>query len=153
MTTSFDSFQKRRLRSSYASVVISITLVLFMLGILGLILLKSTKVANHFKEEIVMSLFLRDDLSEEQTENLRNSLLNEPFTRTLFYVSKESAAKAYTKDLGEDFLEFLGDNPLKNGIDLYLKADYVTPEKMEELSNKLSAVSYTHLTLPTTSRV
>jgi len=138
MTTSFDSFQKRRLRSSYASVVISITLVLFMLGILGLILLKSTKVANHFKEEIVMSLFLRDDLSEEQTENLRSSLLNEPFTRTLFYVSKESAAKAYTKDLGEDFLEFLGDNPLKNGIDLYLKADYVTPEKMEELSNKLS---------------
>jgi len=138
MNTSFDSFQKRRLRSSYASVVISISLVLFMLGILGLILLKSTKVANHFKEEIVVSLFLKDSISEKQTENLRTALLEKPYTRTLFYVSKENAAKAYMKDLGEDFLEFLGDNPLKNGIDLYLKADYVTPEKMENLANELS---------------
>ena len=98
MTTSFDSFQKRRLRSSYASVVISIALVLFMLGILGLILIKSTKVANHFKEEIVMSLFLKDNLSEEQTETLRTNLLAQPHTRTLYYVSKENAAQAYMKD-------------------------------------------------------
>jgi len=138
MATSFDSFQKRRLRSSYASVVISIALVLFMLGILGLILLKSTKVANHFKEEIVMSLFLKDSISTKQIESLQTSLLEKPYTRNLNYVSKETAAKAYTKDLGEDFLEFLGDNPLKNGVDLYLKADYVTPEKMEVLEKELS---------------
>ena len=138
MTSSFDSFQKRRLRSSYASVVISISLVLFMLGILGLILLKSNRVANHFKEEIVMSLFLKDNRTDNQIKSIKEMLLEKPYTRTLLYVSKETAAKEYTKDLGEDFLEFLGDNPLKDGIDLYLKADYVTPEKMKTLGNILS---------------
>lgn len=138
MTNSFDSFQKRRLRSSYASVVISIALVLFMIGILGLVLLKSTKVANHFKEEVVMSLFLKDETTKEQIETLRESLLQEKFTKKIYYISKEDAAKVYSKDLGEDFLQFLGDNPLKNGIDLYLKAEYVTLEKMDELKLKFN---------------
>jgi len=138
MATSFDSFQKRRLRSSYASVVISIALVLFMLGILGLVLLKSSQVANHFKEEIVMSVFFKDTASKTQIDSLRTNLLNESYTKTLYFISKESAAKAYSKDLGEDFLEFLGDNPLKNGIDLYLNADYVTPKNMAQLETKLS---------------
>ena len=66
MSTSFDSFQKRRLQSSYVSVVVSIALVLFMIGVLGLVLLKSTKVANHFKEKVVMTLFLKDDVSKKQ---------------------------------------------------------------------------------------
>lgn len=133
MTNSFDSFQKRRLRSSYASVVISIALVLFIVGILGLIVLKSTKVANHFKEEVVMSLFFKDDVNKKQIEKFRKSLLKKPFTRTIYYISKKEAAIAYKKDLGEDFLQFLGENPLKNGLDLYLNADFVTPEKMAEL--------------------
>ncbi|WP_299709932.1 permease-like cell division protein FtsX [uncultured Tenacibaculum sp.] len=136
MTNSFDSFQKRRLRSSYASVIISIAIVLFMIGILGLVLLKSTKVANHFKQEVVMSLFFKDDVAKEQIESFRESLGKEAFTRELYYISKEDAAKTYSKDLGEDFLDFLGTNPLKNGVDLYLNADYVTPEKMEELRAK-----------------
>ncbi len=136
MTNSFDSFQKRRLRSSYASVIISIAIVLFMIGILGLVLLKSTKVANHFKQEVVMSLFFKDDVAKEQIESFRESLSKEAFTRELYYISKEDAAKTYSKDLGEDFLDFLGTNPLKNGVDLYLNADYVTPEKMEELRAK-----------------
>lgn len=137
MATSFDSFQKRRLRSSYASVVISIALVLFMLGVLALVLLKSTKVANHFKEEIVMSLFLKDTVSKEKIEELRSTLLAETYTKNLFFLSKENAAKTYSEDLGEDFLEFLGDNPLKNGIDLYLKADFVTPKNMAQLEQKM----------------
>lgn len=136
MSTTFDSFQKRRLRSSYASVVISIALVLFMLGLLGLILLKSTKVANHFKEEVVLSLFLKDDATKEQTNALREQLLKEEFTKTLFYITKKEAALKYKEDLGEDFLAFLGENPLKDGIDLYLKADYVSPEKMTDLEQK-----------------
>jgi len=138
MTNSFDSFQKRRLRSSYASVVISIALVLFMVGILGLVLLKSTKVANHFKQEVVMSLFFKDNVTKDQIETFRESLSKKEYTRLLYFISKEEAAKIYSKDLGEDFLEFLGTNPLKNGIDLYLNADFVTPEKMEELKTEFS---------------
>ncbi|MCH3883454.1 cell division protein FtsX [Tenacibaculum aquimarinum] len=148
MASSFDSYQKRRLQSSYISVVISIALVLFMLGILGLVLLKSTKVANHFKEKVAMTLFLKDDVTKEQTETLRASLLKEPFTKNIYYITKEEAAKAYSKDIGEDFLKFLGENPLKNGIDIYLNADFVTPEKMTIIetdfnkNNLIAEVSY-----------
>ena len=142
MTNSYDSFQKRRLRSSYASVIISIAIVLFMIGILGLILLKSTKVANHFKEEVVMSLFLKDDVTKDQISSFRESLIKEPFTKDLYFISKEEAAKTYSKDLGEDFLDFLGSNPLKNGIDLHLNADYVTPDLMQELQQKFLKNAY-----------
>ncbi|AZJ33371.1 MULTISPECIES: cell division protein FtsX [Tenacibaculum] len=133
MTTSFDSFQKRRLQSSYISVVVSIALVLFMIGVLGLVLLKSTKVANHFKEKVVMTLFLKDEVADKNIKSLKESIKKEEFVNKVVYISKEDAAKEYKKDLGEDFLQFLGDNPLKNGIDIYLKADFVTPEKMSEL--------------------
>lgn len=136
MSKSFDSYQKKRLQSSYISVVISIALVLFMLGILGLVLLKSNKVANHFKEKVAMTLFLKDGISYKDTEALQDSLKKSDFTKRIRFVSKTQAAKEYSKDIGEDFLEFLGTNPLKNGIDLYLKADYVTPEKMTELENQ-----------------
>lgn len=133
MTTSFDSFQKRRLQSSYISVVVSIALVLFMIGVLGLVLLKSTKVANHFKEKVVMTLFLKDEVADNNIKSLKEFIKKEAFVNKVVYISKEDAAKEYKKDLGEDFLQFLGDNPLKNGIDIYLKADYVTPEKMSKL--------------------
>ncbi|NVK52246.1 MAG: FtsX-like permease family protein [Flavobacteriaceae bacterium] len=136
MSKSFDKFQKRRLRSSYFSVVISISLVLFMVGILGLVLLKSTNVANHFKEKAAMTLFLKDNVSKKNIDNLRASLLKEKFVKEIVFISKEEAAKFYSKDLGEDFIAFLGTNPLKNGIDIYLKAEYVTPEKMTEIEKE-----------------
>jgi cell division transport system permease protein len=148
MSSKFDSYQKRRLRSSYISVVISIALVLFMVGVLGLVLLKSTKVANLFKERVAITLFLKDNLTKDNIEKLRESLVKEEFTREIVYITKEEAAKEYSKEIGEDFLKFLGSNPLKNGIDIYLKADYVTPEKMTVLEKKfqdnvfVSEVSY-----------
>lgn len=136
MSSNFDSYQKRRLKSSYFSVVISISLVLFLLGILGLVLLKSNKVANHFKEKVAITLFLKDNVSQKNIDDLQKSLKKEVFTKNIVYVSRDQAAKDYQKDLGEDFLEFLGTNPLKNAIDIRLKADYVTTEKMQELENR-----------------
>lgn len=142
MSSKFDSYQKRRLRSSYFSVVISIALVLFMVGFLGLVLLKSTQVANHFKEEVVITLFLKNDTSKEQIENLRTSLLKELFTRKIIYISKGDAAKFYAEDLGEDFINYLGTNPLKNSIDIYLNPGFVTPEKMQEISDRFDNNSF-----------
>ncbi|MFV0248852.1 MAG: cell division protein FtsX [Tenacibaculum sp.] len=136
MTTAIDSFPKQRLQSSYISVVISIALVLFMIGILGLVLLKSAKVANHFKEKVVLTLFLKDNISKEQLEKLIETLKKEDFCKNLQYITKEEAAQAYKKDLGEDFLQFLGLNPLKNGIDININASYVNPEKMLEIETK-----------------
>ena len=136
MSSNFDSYQKRRLASSYISVVVSIALVLFMVGILGLILLKSTLVANRVKEKVAISLFLKDDVSKSQINTFKKSLEQEDFTKRIIYTSKEQAAKIYSKEIGEDFLKFLGTNPLKNGIDIYLKADFVTPKKMQALETR-----------------
>ena len=142
MLSNFESYQKRRLRSSYFSVVISIALVLFMVGFLGLVLLKSTQVANHFKEEVVITLFLKNDTSNPQIESLRNSLIKEEFTRKIIYISKEEAAKFYSEDLGEDFVNYLGTNPLKNSIDIYLNPGFVTPEKMGKIANEFKNNAY-----------
>ena len=136
MSSKFDSYQKRRLQSSYFSVVISIALVLFMVGVLGLVLLKSTLVANRVKEKVAITLFLKDDVTTENRNDLKASLQKEEFTKKIIYTSKEKAAKNYSKEIGEDFLKFLGKNPLKNGIDIYLKADFVTPEKVQEIEER-----------------
>lgn len=136
MSKKFDSYQKRRLQSSYISVVISIALVLFMVGVLSLIVLKSTKVANYVKEKVAISLFIKDNVTQKQIKNFRESLLEEEFTKKAVYTSKAQAAKRFSEQIGEDFLAFLGENPLKNGIDIYLKADYVTPDKVAELEQR-----------------
>ena len=136
MSSKFDSYQKRRLRSSYFSVVVSIALVLFMCGILGLVLLKSESLSNQLKEEIVVTLFLKDEVEQTQIETLQTSLKSEDFTRQIVYISKEQAAKSYSQELGEDFVSYLGTNPLKNSVDIYLKADFVAPEKVKEISDR-----------------
>ena len=138
MSAKFDSYQKRRLQSSYISVVISIALVLFMVGVLSLIVLKSTKVANYVKEKVAITLFIKNNVTQKQIKTFRESLLEEEFTKKAIYTSKAQAAKKFSEEIGEDFLEFLGENPLKNGIDIYLKADYVTPEKVAELETRFS---------------
>jgi cell division transport system permease protein len=138
MSSKFDSYQKKRLASSYISVVISIALVLFMVGVLGLVILKSTQAANYVKEKVAITLFIKDNVTQKQIKTFRESLLKEDFTKKAIYTSKTQAAKKYSKEIGEDFLEFLGKNPLKNGIDIYLKADYVTPEKVAELEKRFS---------------
>ena len=148
MSNSLNSYQKNRLRSSYVSVIISIALVLFLVGFLGFVLLKSGQVSNYFKEKISITLFLNDDVTNEQINKFKTALKEEPYVKKVFFVSKEQAAERYSKDIGEDFLKFLGKNPLKNGVDLYLKSDYVTPEEINTIEKRfqknvfVSEVSY-----------
>ena len=83
-----------------------------------------------------MTLFLKDNLSDKQVANFKKAIEKEVHTKKTVFISKEQAAKNYQQDLGEDFLKFLGDNPLKDGIDMYLNADFVMPEKMKILEDK-----------------
>lgn len=148
MSKSFEKYQKRRLRSSYVSVVISISLVLFLLGVLGLLVLNTKKVSDYFKESAAITLFLKNEVSKENILNLQVAIDEEPFTRSTRFISKEEAAEFYKQENGEDFMEFLGYNPLENSIDIFLKADFVTPEKMTEIEQKykenqfVSSISY-----------
>ena len=138
MSTSFEKYQKRRLRSSYISVIVSISLVLFLLGFLGLLIINTKKVSNYFKEQAAITLFLKNDVKIEGIKNLQASIDKEIFTKSTRFVSKDDAAEIYKKENGEDFMDFLGYNPLHNSIDVFVKAEYVTPEKMTEIETKYS---------------
>lgn len=139
MSSSFDKFQKRRLLSSYFSVVLSIALVLFLLGMLGLLVLNTKKLADHFKEQVAITVFLKNKATKEQITELKDSISKEPYTKTAEFISKEDAAKKHSEEIGENFVEFLGYNPLQNSIDIHLKAYYVVPDSLENISKKLSA--------------
>ncbi len=142
MSSSFEKYQKRRLISSYFSVVISISLVLFLLGLLGLLVLNSKKVADYFKEQIAITVFLKDSAKEVEITQLKQSLALAEYTKSATFVSKEEAAKEHQETLGENFIEYLGENPLQNSIDVYILADYVTPQKMEEITNELKSKAF-----------
>ena len=91
MARSFEKFQKRRLISSYISVVLSISLVLFLLGLLGLLVLNSKKVADHFKENIALSIFLKDNAKQVEIDQLQQTLGLASYTKSTNFVSKEQA--------------------------------------------------------------
>jgi cell division transport system permease protein len=137
VASSFEKYQKRRLITSYFSVVISIALVLFLVGLLALLVLNTKKVADHFKEQIALSIYLKDTAKEVEIDQLQKSLALAEYTKSIEFVSKEEAAKDYSKEIGEDFMEFLGYNPLQNSIDVYFNADYVSETKVAEISRDL----------------
>ena len=125
MSSNFDKFQKRRLISSYFSVVLSVFLVLFLLGVLGLFIINSKKLADDFKEKIAMTVFFKNEANDSIIKAFDSELKRAPFALSYVYVTKEKAAKEHTDIIGEDFLTFLGENPLLNSYDIHLKADYV----------------------------
>lgn len=126
-----------KVKSNYLSTIISITLVLFMLGLLGMIVLNAQKISEHVRENIGFSLYLQEDLSAEELKTLQEDLKEKPFTNRIEYIDQKTAAEMLKKDLGEDFVDFLGYNPLSGSIDVYLKADYAVEEKTVEIEKAL----------------
>ncbi|TDE01374.1 cell division protein FtsX [Flavobacterium sandaracinum] len=133
MSSSFDNFQKRRLISSYFSVVLSVFLVLFLLGILGLFIINSKKLANDFKENIAMTVFFKNEANDSIVKAFGTQIKVSPFVKSYKYVTKEAAAKEHTDIIGEDFMEFLGENPLQNSYDIHLKGDYVVKDSITKI--------------------
>jgi len=137
MSSSFDKFQKRRLISSYFSVVLSVFLVLFLLGLLGFFVINSKKLADDFREKIAMTVFFKNEANDSILKAFGEELKTAPFTRTYVYVSKDAAAKEHTDIIGEDFVKFLGENPLQNSYDIHLKADYVVKDSIAKVESRL----------------
>ncbi|MBQ0734622.1 cell division protein FtsX [Aquimarina celericrescens] len=142
MSSSFEKYQKRRLISSYFSVVISISLVLFLLGLLGLLVLNTKKIADHFKEKIALTIYLKDTAKDVEIKQLEKTLALAEYTKSTTYISKDEAAEEHSKDIGENFMDFLGYNPLQNSIDVYLKADFVDPAKIEGISTSITRKNF-----------
>ncbi len=121
---------KSKLRSSYLTLVISVALVLFLLGILGLALINARALSDHFRESISFSVILDEDAPEADIMMLKKDLDAKEFVKVTDYISKEQAADKLMKELGEDFIGFLGYNPLSPTIDVYLHASYANPDSV-----------------------
>jgi len=122
---------KRRLRSSYLTSIISITLVLFMLGVLGLLILNAQRLSEYVKENIGFSIILKENVKEVDVILLQKTLDAAEYVKSTKYITKEQAAKELQEDLGENFIEFLGYNPLLASIEVHLYADYANPDSIK----------------------
>jgi len=126
-------FSKTRLKSSYLTLVISVSLVLFLLGILGLVLINAKELSDYFRESLSFSVLLDDDAKEADIRMLQKDLDAKPYIKSTEYISKDQAAVKMKEDLGEDFISFLGDNPLPPSIDVYLFAGYTSPDSVAKI--------------------
>jgi cell division transport system permease protein len=132
-----ERYHRRRYQSSVATTIVSITLVLTMLGLLGLTILHARKLSDYVKENIGFRVYLKEDAPPEDIIILQKKLDAEPFVKSSRYISPEEAARELTADLGEDFIDFLGYNPLPPSIDLRVRAAYANVESLETIERNL----------------
>ena len=136
-----EGFQKRRLRGSYISVILSVSLVLFTLGMLGLVLLYAQKLSVQVKENIGFTIYLQDDIKEVDVERLQKAIDISEYSLSTTYISKDDAVDILKKDLGEDFMQYLDYNPLLASIEVKMKADYAHPDSLANIKSQLSKSS------------
>ena len=137
-----EHYQRRKLLNSYFSVVLSITFVLFLLGVLGLFLINGKKIASHFKEQIAMSIYLKDNAKDIEITQLQKKIQLDSATKSINFITKEEAAEKYIRDIGEDFLEFLGYNPLLNSIDINFNSNYVNTTNLEKRKKEIESIDF-----------
>ncbi len=127
--------KKRRI--SYLPSIISISLVLFMLGLFGIILINGKKLSDHIKENFQLTVFFRDDVNEADAKRIHQMIETSAYARKATYVNKEAAAKQFAEEIGQDFVSFLGFNPLLNSVELFVKSDFATPQKIAEIDKEI----------------
>ena len=137
-----NKYSNRRLKSSFVTTVVSISLVLFMLGLLGMILLHAKKLSNYVKENISLSVILSEDVKEAKIIEFQKKLDITDYVKSTEYITKEQAAEDLSRELGEDFIEFLGYNPLSPTIDLHLKANYANTDSIQKIEKEILANKY-----------
>ena len=137
MNQQFEEFQKKRLLSSYFSVIIIISIVLFLFGVLGLSVISIKSVGNSFKEKLTVSIYLKDDIKNVEINQLKNSLAMASYIKNIEFISKDEAAIFMKEEYGEDFIDDIGYNPLVNSIDINIKANYINNILLDSISTKI----------------
>ncbi len=133
MSGNENAASKAKLRSSYLTLVVSVSLVLFLLGILGLVLINAKELSDYFRESLSFSVWLKDDTKEADIRMLQKDLDAKHYVKSTEYISKDEAAEDMKEELGEDFISFLGDNPLPPSIDVYLISSYTVPDSVSKI--------------------
>ena len=124
---------RKSLFSSYFSTTLSISLVLFLFGLLGLLQINTKRLTDYIMENVGITLILKEDTREVDVLKLQKTLEATSYIKSTRFVDKQTAAEELKKDLGEDFVDFLGYNPLLSSIDVKVNAAYTNPERMAQL--------------------
>ena len=132
-----NKYQKKALGSSYFFLVFGITLVLFILGFWGCLVLGYKVFSENIRENFTITVSIKNQVSSQQTNNLISSLKKYKEIANVKFVDKETSAKELREDLGEDFINFLGYNPLFDIIEINLKSEYANPKHAESISEKI----------------
>lgn len=133
----FDKYSKRKLVGSSITTVVSLSLVLFMLGLLGIIILNTNKLSDNLKENIGIQIILKENAKEVDIQHLSKTLDASDYVKSNEFITKEAAAEHLKEDLGEDFVEFLGYNPLLPSINIHLKAAYANTDSLALIEEEL----------------
>ncbi|MGI6479112.1 MAG: cell division protein FtsX [Salinivirgaceae bacterium] len=132
-----DKQSVRRLQTSYITTIVSITLVLLLLGIMGFLIINARKISVHVKENIGISIILHENVKEADILRMQKGFETQSYVRSTRYISKEQAAKELQEDLGEDFVQFIGHNPLPVSIEIKLTAEYANNDSIKAIENRL----------------
>ncbi len=133
---------KRRLRSSYFISIISIALLLFMVGLMGLLILNARNLSEYVKENIGFSVILEEDVKEVDIIRIQKNLNATDYVKSTRYITKEKAASELEEMLGEDFISFLGFNPLLPSIEVNLYAAYANPDSILIIEKDIEQFSH-----------
>jgi len=128
-----DIYTQRKLQGSYITSVVSITLVLFTLGLLGLLVIHAQSLSEYIRENIGFEIIMKEGVKEANILQLQKTLDASPFVKSTEYITREEATRRLTEDLGEDFIKWLGDaqNPLLPSIDVRFKAAWANSDSLE----------------------
>lgn len=128
---------KRRLAGSYASTVISISLVLLLVGMAVLLMVNARSVSDYFKENLQLSVILKQDVKDSKAEDLCRRLSEEPYIKSATLISREQGTEELKEMLGEDFLSVFETSPVPISIDVTLVAGYVSTDSIKVVTSKL----------------
>ena len=138
MEKKFDQFNRRRLRSSYFGVVMSISLVLFVLGFLAVLIYNADNLSRSVKENFSITVLIQPEANEMKVRQYQKMIAGLEGVKLTEFISKEEAAEQLMKELDEDFLAHLGTNPLTDAIDIWLLADYVEMGFLEAFKERIN---------------
>ena len=136
------NIKNRRLFTSYISITIIMSIVLFLFGFFGIFFISSNSIANSFKENFSVSIFFKEDAKNIEITQLQNELLMSNYVEKLKYVSKDEAVLIMKEEYGQDFIKELGFNPLVNSIDFNLKSEYVKATSLDSISRLIENKNY-----------
>lgn len=138
MKTIADKSLRRKIISSSASVVISLSLVLFVVGLLGLLLINAQRLSDYVKENIGFTIMLKEGMAEIETIKFQKQLSAANFTKSVTFITKEQATEDLKSDLGEDFVSFLGYSPLLSSMDVKLNAQYANTDSLQKITTQIT---------------